>query len=332
VSEALRISRHPLGSVSLFWPVFLTNAILVVAGAAVLAFSPATISFPITRGEAGMLLVGVVALVAANAIVIHFAVRPLRRLVALVRQVDLLQPGQRLVPDGPSEVRALAAAINNMLVRFEYERRDTRSRALGTQEEQRRLVARELHDEVGQGLTALLLRLQEAVDAAPPDLQPQLRDAQALARERLEAIRRLARDLRPAVLDQLGIAYALHMLADFVEAEAGFRCRRDIDVDLPRPAPDTELALYRIAQEALTNVVRHADASSVVIEFHQSEEGPLVLVVEDDGRGLPAGAQLGDGGLQGMRDRAFAIDATLRVEPASGSTGTRVSVRTAAPS
>jgi two-component system, NarL family, sensor histidine kinase UhpB len=328
VSEALPIKRDPFGSVSLFWPVFLTNALLLTAGATILALSPATVSFPVTARQAVVLLCGVVCLVVANAVVVHIVVRPLQRFAALMGRVDLLQPGQRITPEGSSELRALADSFNEMLVRLEAERRASSSRALGSQEEERRLVARELHDEVGQGLTALLLRLRAVVRIAPPELQPQLHEVQALAREKLETVRRVARDLRPSVLDDLGLGYALHALVDVVEGDGRLQCVRRIDVDVERPSPDVELALYRIAQEALTNVVRHADATCVVVDLHETDNRRLVLSVEDDGRGLPEGAQLTDGGMQGMRERALASGAALHVRSAA-SGGTRVSVSVA---
>ncbi len=329
VTEALRIPRHPLGAVSLFWPVFLTNAVLLAAATVTLALSPATVSFPVTHHQAMMLTLGVAGLVAANAVVIHHAVRPLRRFAALMSRVDLLRPGQRLDPEGSSEIRAVADAFNAMLERLESERRASSRHAVGSQEKERRAVARELHDEVGQGLTALLLRLKETIDAAPPELRPQLQEMQALAREKLETVRRLARDLRPAVLDNLGIAYALHMLLDFVEDNGGPRCARRIAVDVPRRSPEVELAFYRVAQEALTNVVRHAGAESVTLEFREEEDGKLLLAVEDDGLGIAEGDQLGDGGMQGMRERALAIGGRLLIRSTPYS-GTRVTLTAAA--
>ena len=137
------------------------------------------------------------------------------------------------------------------------------SRSIGREEEERRRLAGELHDQVGQGLTALLLQLKTVIADAPEPLRAGLLDAQAIARENLDEVRRIARRLRPSVLDDLGLPYALLALADAAEEQADLLVVRRVDASTPRVSDSAELVLYRIAQEALTNTLRHANASSM---------------------------------------------------------------------
>jgi two-component system, NarL family, sensor histidine kinase UhpB len=176
---------------------------------------------------------------------------------------------------------------------------------LDAQESERLRVSRELHDEVGQTLTAVLLQLGRIAKHAPPELAAELEDAQERARETLEEVRRISRELRPEALDDLGLASALVALSE----RFGLDVTRRLDRDLPELNEETELVIYRVAQEALTNVARHSGSEHVELEL-SSDNGSLTLRVLDDGCGIDAED---GGGLRGMRERAVLVGADFSV-------------------
>jgi signal transduction histidine kinase len=199
-------------------------------------------------------------------------------------------------------------------------------------EEERRRFARELHDESAQVLAAVKMELAVLHDRLPPEDAVRLEDALALLSGGIRGIRAVARDLRPALLDDLGLVPALASLgADFRD-----RSGLAVELDLPDPAslpkvrPEGELALFRALQEALTNVARHADAQTVRVRLAR-EGADLTLEVRDDGRGLAdAAAPEADGtahvGLAGMRERVAALGGDVHVAGGPGG-GAAVLVR-----
>ena len=322
-THSVRVTR--LSALPLFWRVFLVNAGLIVAGVILLAATPLTISHPLTRVQALMLVVGALTMLGANFLLLRVSMRPLRQLARTMEQIDPLRPGQRLHVSAAPELQALLTGFNAMLERLEQERRASSSRTMSREEEERRLVAAELHDQVGQGLTALLLQLRGAIDEAPAPLRPRLVEMQQVVRANLDEIRRIARSLRPTVLEDLGLPSALLSLADAAEAQPDLDVVASIDEATPRVSPQAELALYRIAQEALTNVVRHASAQRVEIEFGVNGGSRVTLVVRDDGRGMILAPGFELGGIRGMRERALAVNADLAIASQPGR-GTTVSV------
>ena len=226
---------------------------------------------------------------------------------------------------GDASVVALAQTFNDMLDRLEAERRDSARQALTVQEAERRRVARELHDEVGQTLTGVMLQIEGLAAGIPEELRDQLEELRETARHGAEEVRRIARRLRPDALEELGLHSALAALSSGFERHARVpvtrRLAQDIDV-----APEVELVIYRVAQEALTNVARHAEASHVNVEL-QHDADKTVLVVSDDGRGLPPGAEHSSNGVRGMRERAMLVNGTLALERnPGGGTVVRLSV------
>jgi two-component system sensor histidine kinase UhpB len=305
----------------LFQRVAALNAIVLVAACAVtiVVVSPQKLS-SIAVGEAVVLLAALVLVAGINLYLLRRAFAPLEALTALARRVDLTRPGQR-VPVSPyeSEVSELATTFNEMLERLESERRESTRRVLDAQESERLRVSRELHDEVGQTLTAVLLQLGRIAKHASPDLSPELEDVQEHARETLEEVRRISRELRPEALDDLGLASALVALSE----RFGLEVTRRLDRDLPELDEVTELVIYRVAQEALTNVARHSGTEHVELEL-LTDNGSLTLRVLDDGRGIDAED---GGGLRGMRERAVLVGADLRVgRRESGGTEVRLEV------
>jgi two-component system sensor histidine kinase UhpB len=301
--------------VSLFWRVFVLNAAIFVAGTLVLAFSPATVSFPVELTEAIVLVIGLTAILLINLVLVRFSFAPLQRLANLMHRIDLLKPGQRLVVTGPGEVSELGRVFNQMLERLERERRESGRRALAAQEAERKRVAQELHDEVGQALTGVLLHLSNLASRVPPEFRDEVGHAQQAARNSLEDVRRVARRLRPEALDDLGLASALTALTARFAEQTSIRVARQID-PLPVLGADTELVIYRVAQESLTNIARHSGASRVDLRLSASDDG-VELRIKDDGSGLDGTAADGHG-IRGMRERAMLIGAELLLESRNG--------------
>jgi two-component system, NarL family, sensor histidine kinase UhpB len=304
--------------VSLFWRVFGINAALLIVATLLLLFSPVEVDAPIKPYQAAILVAGLVVMLVADLLLLWPSFAPLERLTRRMHHVDLLRPGQRIPATGPREVRELIEAFNQMLARLESERRESGRLALQAQEEERLRIARGLHDEVGQTMTAVLLQLKRAADDAPAELRGELLEAQEAVRTSLDDVRRIARQLRPEMLEHLGLVSALTALATSFSERTGLAVERRFESELPRLDPDAELALYRIAQESLTNVARHADAERVRLELSRGA-GSVVLRIADDGKGMN-GAQPYGGGLRGMRERALMIGAALAIKesPAGG--------------
>ena len=218
--------------------------------------------------------------------------------------VDLLRPGQRLQVVREDEVGRVVHAFNEMLDRLETERQQSGRRVLAAQEAERIGIARDLHDEVGQLLTGVLLQLEHRDD---------LDEAKSAVRLALDEVRRISSELRPEMLEQLGLVSALTELTSTFDRVTGIQVERRFDPALPRLAPESELAVYRIAQESLTNVARHAHADRVVISLDTGGDS-VVLRVADDGRGF-AGAPEEHGGLRSRRERAMLIAGALAIKP-----------------
>ncbi|MFF5553314.1 sensor histidine kinase [Streptomyces olivaceoviridis] len=312
---------------SLFWRIFALNAVVLGTATALLLWAPVTVSVPVLLTEAVILVGGLVVMLVANAALLRLGLAPLDRLTKLMTTVDLLRPGQRLPASGGGEVAEVIRTFNAMLERLEHERATSSALALLAQEAERRRIAQELHDEVGQSMTAILLGLKRAADDAPAALREELHEAQEITRESLDEVRRLVRRLRPGVLDDLGLVSALTSLTEDFATHTGLRVSRRFDADLPALAPETELVLYRVAQESLTNVARHADAQRVTVALRHADDS-VVLTVTDDGSGIKAPRE--GAGIRGMRERALLIGGSLEITPAAG-TGTRVQLTASVP-
>ncbi|WP_232835797.1 HAMP domain-containing sensor histidine kinase [Actinocorallia populi] len=303
---------HP---VFLFWRIFGLNALVLGAATALLLWAPVTVSVPVLLTEAVVLLSGLAVMLIANAALLRIGLAPLSRLSRLMTTVDLLQPGRRLPVPGRGGLTGLISTFNAMLDRLETERADASARVLSAQEAERRRIARELHDEVGQSLTAVLLSLRRLADRTSEPLHADLLDAQEVTRESLEEVRRLARRLRPGVLEDLGLGSALTSLSTEISAHTGLAVTRRFRPGLPALDPETELVLYRVAQEGLTNVARHAEAVHAELELHLSADA-VVLRVTDDGHGI--GTAREGAGIRGMRERALLVGGRLEVGPRPG--------------
>lgn len=193
-----------------------------------------------------------------------------------------------------------------------------RSSQVRTEEVTRRRLARELHDESAQTFSAVRMELGLLRESADEATAPRLDRVVSLVDDGIRGVRRVINDLRPALLDDLGLATAIRSLAEDSASRGGLRLSLDIDRNLPVLDDDIELALFRSAQESLTNVLRHAAAQSVALALRH-RDGTISLVIEDDGRGLPVGSDLdslertGHLGLAGMRERIEALGGAMSV-------------------
>jgi two-component system sensor histidine kinase UhpB len=291
----------------------------------VLALSPATVSPTVTAQEWVVLAVGIGLVIAVNVVLLRRVFGPLERLEATMERVDPLDPGRRIAVGADDEIARLEKAFNAMLDRLEHERADSGRRALRAQEAERARLARELHDELGQLLTGVVLQLEGLGAAVAPRRRADVTEIQDTVREGVQAVREIAQGLRPPALDEFGLRASLVALAVGFGERSGLRVRQRIDTDLPALEREAELAVYRVAQEAMTNVVRHARAERVELKL-QRRDGAVVLTVRDDGCGIEPGHLRSATGVAGMRERALLVGGSLNVS-GSPATGTDVQLR-----
>ena len=309
----------------LFWRVFATYVAVLAIVFLLLVFAPVTVSIPVAFTELVVLVCGLLAMIGLTLVLLRPVFRPLETVTATMREIDPLNPGQRVpVVDDVPDVAALARAFNDMLARLEVERRESARQALTVQEAERRRVARELHDEVGQIFTAIMLQIESLAAHAPSEMGDELEELRETARTGATDVRRIAARLRPEALEDLGLQSALSALATSFSEQTHIAVDRDLAADVELDE-EQELVVYRVAQEALTNVARHARAEHVALSLRR-DDGAAVLRVRDDGRGLPAGAIASSNGIRGMRERAMLVGARLTLGPADGG-GTEVALR-----
>ncbi|SDH55842.1 two-component system, NarL family, sensor histidine kinase UhpB [Sinosporangium album] len=305
----------------LYRRLFMMNGLVFTLGTLVLAVSPATVSSPVLLAEVPVLTVGLAVILAVNALVLRASLAPLAALTALMQRVDLLDMDDRVLDRGNGDLTQVIETFNAMLDRLEAERSSDSAHALAAQEAERQRIARELHDEIGQSLTVVLLGLKRTVDRAPADLAEELRAVQETVRTSLDEVRQVARRLRPGVLEDLGLQSALSALSSDFSQMSGVPVVKRVDHALPELSSETELVVYRIAQEGLTNVARHAQADTVELSLTRTG-GALTLRIKDNGRG---GVKPDGAGIRGMRERALLIGARLTVDsPPGGGTDVRL--------
>lgn len=322
-----RRGRGSVRAMSLFWWVLMVNVTVLAVSALLLIVTPIRITPKIAAAEAALVIAGFFAMAAISLVMLRGVLAPLRRLAAVMEQVEPLDPGRRLDEREAryAEVIAVARAFNAMLDRLEDERRLSSRRVLEAQEAERIRIARELHDDIGQTLTAVAIEAERAAgDGGDGDERSlALRHTATAVRASLDDVRRIARELRPEALDDLGLVNALISLCRRVDAQSGLRVRIHAPEALPKLSSEAEVVLYRVAQESLTNVIRHARARNAEVSL-TARDGTVTLVVGDDGVGLDGeGAPDGGTGITGMRERALLVDGRLELRPRPGG-GTEV--------
>jgi two-component system, NarL family, sensor histidine kinase UhpB len=304
--------------VSLYARVVIVNATIIVAATLILSLTPAEVPFPDDLRDTSVIVLGILVATGANALLLRLAFASLVGLSGAMREIDLLRPGTRLLASGGAEVEQVILTFNEMLDRLEEERLDSNRRTHLAREAERRRIGQELHDEIGQRLTGILLELRRTLDHDwPPATRTELEHTQELTRETLDEVGRIAWQMRPGILDDLGISRALEALVDGVTETAPAAVSLDVSAALPECGPDVEIVLYRVAQEALTNALRHAEADSIRLKLEPRPTGGLSLQIIDDGNGLDADGFEG-AGLRGMRERALSIGAELSIDSVPG--------------
>jgi signal transduction histidine kinase len=245
--------------------------------------------------------------------------RPIGVLVAQ----DKLEADARFTDEDLRIAEAFAERAAVAIDLSERVARDALRRVLAGQELERRRLARELHDETGQALTSILLGLKGLEDAKDgPEISRSVAELRELVVETLQDVRRLAVELRPKALDDFGLVAALERLAETFAEQTGINVHIEAALGDARLSPEVETAVYRIVQEALTNVIKHAQAGTVSLVLTRKGDR-VVTVIEDDGRGFdPAQADDARLGLIGMRERIALVDGRLSVEsrPGEGTT------------
>ena len=315
--------RKLLASRPLFWRVYWGNAAVLFVVVLGLVFGPLDTSAPLTLGESVLLTAGVGLALAISLVFMRPAFRPFDELANHMRRHDPLAPSERVDVEGGPKVAALARAFNEMLGRLESEQRESALRAIRVQEGERQRVARELHDEVGQTLTGVMLQVEGLAARIPEVLREDLDELRETVRGGAEDVRRIVRSLRPEALEDLGLSSALAALATAFHEQGGVRVERRLEAGLPLSA-EQELVFYRVAQEAFTNVARHAAAARVELQLRRADAGVL-LMVRDDGVGVTPRADGASHGIRGMRERAMLIGARLTIDrPPNGGTEVRL--------
>jgi two-component system, NarL family, sensor histidine kinase UhpB len=313
---------------SLLTQVLIVNFVVVAATVLLAAVAVHANLRGVLKGREGIVLgLALLATMLGNWLVLRRRFMPLDQLIRAMESIDLAAPGQRArirSRGDSSEVRRLQLAFDRMIGRVEAQRREAGRAAIQAQERERRRIAQDLHDEVNQALTAVSLRLQASIQQAPPELRRELTETKRLASQAMEELLALARQLRPAILDDHGLLPALHsQVRDFSE-QTGINASFNSRGSMPMLTPEQQLVIYRVTQEGLSNVAQHADARRVDVEL--SFIGRTVLRISDDGRGFThvVGATRNGGlGLSGMRERALLIGGQLSIWSADGQ-GTRV--------
>jgi two-component system, NarL family, sensor histidine kinase UhpB len=313
---------------SLLTQVLVVNVFVIAATVLLAAIAVSPNLHGAFRGRAAVVLgLALVATMLGNWLVLRRRFRPLDELISAMESIDLMAPEQPTPVTSrgdSSEVRRLGLAFERMIARLEAQRREAGRAAIQAQERERRRIAQDLHDEVNQALTAVSLRLQASIERASPELRRELSETKRLATQAMEELLALARQLRPAVLDDHGLVPALHsQVRDFSE-QMGIMATFNTRGTMPRLTPEQQLVIYRVTQEGLSNVAQHASARKVDVEL--SFIGRTVLRISDDGRGftqLGGHSRNGGLGLLGMRERALLIGGNLSLWSAAGE-GTRV--------
>ena len=287
------------------------------------------------RWEFMILALAIVLTLCTNLWMLQRRFRPLEHLIDEIEAIDPSEPAPlELRRKNPvEEIERLSASFHGLLQRIEEERRRSGQLAMRAQEEERRRLARDLHDEVNQALTAILLRLEALAQETPPEREPEVAELKRLVNQAMDGLLNLARQLRPSALDDHGLVPAVETQLKRFSSRTGIEVRLDTRGE-PDELPEVvQTAIYRVAQEALTNVTRHAGATVVELDLGE-HEGAAELRVRDDGDGFDpavvaqAASEEATGGLGlvGMAERARLVGGELDVRSAPGG-GTSITLR-----
>jgi two-component system sensor histidine kinase UhpB len=301
---------------------FITNLLVDVSGIALALF---------------FATVGITLSLLINSLILQSALRPMEVLQRTIEHIDRGDTAVRAPVDeiGDPQLKRFAHALNTMLERLaahtrmiEAGRSQVRrlsGQVLNAQEDERKRIARELHDDTSGSLARVLLNIEMCEETLPDDLpqaRAKLRETRVLAEQTLENVRKMIFGLRPTLLDDLGLAAAVRWYAKNTLEPAGIQVQFEAGSNLGRASAMVETALFRIAQEAITNIVRHASARHARVALAR-EQSRLLLVVQDDGRGFDVTAKResnGDHrwGLFGVEERVQLLGGTFGIESEIG--------------
>jgi two-component system sensor histidine kinase UhpB len=272
-----------------------------------------------------VLVLAILTTILANNFVMRRRFAPLESLTRTMECVDLTAPGMRAPPSAgePADIARLRESFNVMLSRLETERVGTAAAVLRAQEAERARVARDLHDEVNQALAAVSIRLAATADGAPPEFAEELAETQRLATQAMHELLGLARDLRPAALDDHGLLPALRTQVRLFGERFGIPASFSADGTRLFLGEFEQLVVYRVVQEALSNAARHAHATRVRVAVTGCNGPQVRVTIADDGGGFdPNRLRDGGSGLAGMRERAMLAGGRLdvRTVPGGGTT------------
>ena len=304
--------------------VLMVVATLFAAGAA----SHMNLEIVDQRIQFALLGLSIVLVLLVNMLMLRRRFSPLDRLIERIEAIDPADPTDFTGPEegeAVEEIDRLTVSFRGLLERIDEERRRSGRLVLRAQEEERRRLARDLHDEVNQSLTAILLRLEALNQAAPPGIDDELSALKRLVNQAMDELLKLARQLRPSALDDHGLSSAIVSQVRRFSSQTGIKADVETSGLFDHVGSDEEIAVYRFAQEALSNVAQHADASSVAVKLSANGHG-VALSVRDDGRGFDPGSENEGIGLKGMAERARLVGGKLEVRSQPGA-GTALTLR-----
>jgi two-component system sensor histidine kinase UhpB len=267
------------------------------------------------RIQFALLGLSIVLVLLVNMLMLRRRFSPLDRLIERVEAIDPADPSEFEAPkddEAVEEIDRLAASFRKMLGRIDEERKRSGRAVVRAQEEERRRLARDLHDEVNQSLTAILLRLEALNQNSPPKVADELTEVKRLVNQAMDELLKLSRQLRPSALDDHGLTSAIASQVRRFSSQTGVRAEMRTHGLPAKLEPDQEIAVYRFAQEALSNVAQHADASNVEVDMSGNGDG-LRVKIRDDGRGFDSDVERDGTGLLGMAERARLVGARLDV-------------------
>ena len=306
---------------SLIGQVVATNVLMVVATIfAASAAASLDLQTGDQRAQFALLALSIVLVLLVNMLMLRRRFSPLDRLIERVEAIDPADPAAFEAPEDSEaveEIDRLAASFRRMLRRIDAERKRSGRLVLRAQEEERRRLARDLHDEVNQALTAILLRL-EALGHSAPQVDDEIAELKKLVNQAMAELLHLARQLRPTALDDHGLVPAIESQLKRFAAQTGIKAGLRTEDLPPHVQSDSEIVIYRVAQEALSNVAQHAEARSVEIGLHGRNGHGIELVVRDDGRGFDPDEARDTLGLLGMAERARLVGGRLDVDSHPG--------------
>jgi len=318
--------------ISIFNRVLIGNSFIIIFGAIAGTFFTRHLAL---LGDIRLIFLfsfaGILITLFVNYVIIKSALNPLRELVQALEQVSIeqIKIPENLEKYEDQDIHRLVTTVDSMLIRLEKRTSQLKAvseRAIRAQEEERIRIARSLHDDTAQMISMLIIQLERIEKMIPPDnpeLSRQVDESHKVATLLLENLRKVVWDLRPTILDDLGLVPAIRWYARTNLAGNGVQIEVGRGNEAIRLPSHLETMLFRILQEAVSNILRHANASKVFINL-RPEAGQVVLEVRDNGRGFDVEKTTGEAvtrkqlGLLGMQERVALVSGAVKVESTPG--------------